>query len=189
MRLLLIDTVGLPNIVAYADSATGETHDALWKADADEAERILPAIQGVLQGRGPIEGIICVNGPGRFTSTRIGVAICNALAMAWKIPALGMDRLHFVRSLLLEEILEDIAVVSERGDYYVMRTGEDAIHIQESIDPTATLIDETVMVDAWNGGKKAFFRCMASQIDGVPLPHPVLPLYLRAPNITAKKKL
>ena len=46
---------------------------------------------------GQLCGIICVIGPGGFTSLRIGIATCNAMAWALDIPIIGVNNLTEIK--------------------------------------------------------------------------------------------
>ncbi len=64
-------------------------------AQYKQAQKILPLIQELLAQVGStLEGIgtICVvQGPGPFTSTRVGVSTANALSYALDVPIIGIE--------------------------------------------------------------------------------------------------
>lgn len=192
MKILLLDTVGRPNLVALGDTMGGDVNEKEWQADGDEAERILPAVEQVLQEGRP-DAIVCVNGPGRFTSTRIGVAVANALSMAWRIPAMGIDRLAFVRCLMLGGPAEAIAVPSEKeGEYYFILADRSDIQLASShatLPAGCLVVDQEQFGSVWKEGRGRFFIRIAEILHDTQKQVPIAPFYVRAPNITTMKKL
>lgn len=194
MNILLIDTVGRPNLVGIGNTEKGMTEDRSWTADGDEAERILPAVREIMGQDRKADAIVCVNGPGRFTSTRIGVAVANALSMAWEIPVIGMDRLSFVRSLMPEYDPKALAVPSEReGGYYFTPSRHDhAIRFADGLEALpkgCEVIDEERFAKVWPQRRDGFFISMAEQAISPSMDTPIAPLYVRPPNITTMKRL
>lgn len=192
MKILLLDTVGRPNLVAFGDTTTETVTEEVWQADGDEAERILPAVEQVLQEERP-DAIVCVNGPGRFTSTRIGVAVANALSMAWRIPAIGIDHLTFVRRLMPDGQAEAIAVPSEKeSEYYFALADGSNIQLASShatLSAECQIIEQEQFGSLWKDGKDRFFIQIAGILDDTEKQVPIAPFYMRAPNITTMKKL
>lgn len=194
MKILLIDTVGQPNLAAFADAGTGEVRDAMWRAEGDEAERILPAIREALGAEARADLLVCVNGPGRFTSTRIGVAVANALSMAWEVPTIGISRISFVRSLMPESDARPLAIPSEneRGYYFTQASGEEPPRFAEghgALPEGCEVVDEERFAEAWSQRKNAFFASLPDKAPRASMGAPLTPLYVRPPNITAMKKL
>jgi tRNA threonylcarbamoyladenosine biosynthesis protein TsaB len=58
-------------------------------------QQLLPLIEQLLMDQAvvacQISGIEVAIGPGSFTGTRVGVAIANALALAWSVPINGQN--------------------------------------------------------------------------------------------------
>lgn len=64
-----------------------------------QSEKLLVAIERIMKDgkvtSKKLKGIAVVSGPGGFTSVRIGVAAANALAYAWKLPVVGLEKKEF----------------------------------------------------------------------------------------------
>jgi len=58
------------------------------------ADAVLPRLAKMLAGRKP-RALGVVVGPGAFSATRTGVSLANALAYAWGIPLIPLDRASF----------------------------------------------------------------------------------------------
>jgi tRNA threonylcarbamoyladenosine biosynthesis protein TsaB len=97
MLLLAIDTAG-------PDCAAGiaRGREMLWRrAEAigrGHAERLIPLIEEGFRATGlsygDLERIAVTTGPGSFTGVRIGIAAARALALALRIPAVGLGSLE-----------------------------------------------------------------------------------------------
>lgn len=83
-----------------------------WPSNRDEIVKLLPAIeQGVVQVGykfSDIKKIIITNGPGGFSSTRIGVTVANSLAYSLKAEIYELDMPTYERlgSAIQEKNLE-----------------------------------------------------------------------------------
>ncbi len=64
-----------------------------------QSEKLLAAVEKLLTASKvtakKLKGIAVVSGPGGFTSVRIGVTAANALAYAWKLPVVGLEKKEF----------------------------------------------------------------------------------------------
>lgn len=70
-----------------------------------QSELLLFEIKKILKNKKPL-GIIVVNGPGAFSALRIGVATANALAFAWKIKVVGVEKQEDLIDLYQSGILK-----------------------------------------------------------------------------------
>ncbi len=94
---LLIDTSRKEEFYIGIVSGAGKiTDDKTIASRKKHEEKLLPAIDDLLQEKGRdisnIKGIICVLGPGNFTSLRIGILTANTLSYALTIPSIGFSK-------------------------------------------------------------------------------------------------
>ncbi len=87
---IAIDTTELKKLRLRCDDG-GKIKRTEYAVYADAA---LPKIVKLLAGRKP-RAIGAVTGPGAFSATRTGVALANALAYAWGIKIVALDRAQF----------------------------------------------------------------------------------------------
>jgi tRNA A37 threonylcarbamoyladenosine modification protein TsaB len=85
MNTLLVNTASrTPGVALYSDDKIVGKDS--WVGRHDESDKLLPAIQQLLSDQGitkdDVRRLICVVGPGGFTSVRIGVSAVNAWAYA-----------------------------------------------------------------------------------------------------------
>ena len=96
MPALAIDTS--TEVLSVALAVPGELPDEIdIDAGRTHLERLLPAIDGLLEGRGceprSLDLIVTGTGPGTFSGLRVGIATARALAQALKVPLLGASSL------------------------------------------------------------------------------------------------
>lgn len=114
MILLAIDTAGADCAAAVYDSeralVLGEAVETIGRG---HAERLMAVIDAALDAAGldldALEKIAVTIGPGSFTGIRVGVATARALALALKIPAVGVTTLEVLA-------LDKAASASESAD-------------------------------------------------------------------------
>lgn len=129
-RLLLsIDTAGPRCAVALSQLASGEI---LARADPDigrgHAELLMGLVDEVLAaavaGYADIGKIAVVVGPGSFTGLRVGVAAAKGLALALKLPAVGISSLEALAEPHWSTGLPVLAVTdAKRGEVYAALYG------------------------------------------------------------------
>lgn len=78
-----------------------------------QAEQLLPAINGILAGSNKslsdISGLGVVSGPGGFTALRIGVVTANTLAYALNIPIVSLTLSEFSNHQdLVKQVLNEL---------------------------------------------------------------------------------
>jgi tRNA threonylcarbamoyladenosine biosynthesis protein TsaB len=120
-------------------SARGEilVREVYEERETGHAERLLPMIEAVMHGAGQtfatIDRIAVTLGPGSFTGLRIGIATARALALATKIPIVGMTSLA-VMAARADHLLGNkrgtrpliVAVDARRDHIYTETFGENA---------------------------------------------------------------
>ena len=93
--------------------------------DKGQAERLLPLLEELLAGAGyswqDLDLLAVGTGPGNFTGVRIAVAAARGLALALKIPAIGVSTLEALALGLPRplRVIED----ARRGEVYVQSFG------------------------------------------------------------------
>ena len=109
---LVIDTSGKKALVAVGDKM-GVMSFGQWLNDNQLSNKIQIEIEKVLtRTKQPVEAVLCVTGPGSFTSLRVGVATANAFGYAKNIPVVPVTRFEIYEKGSLESydlvILENI---------------------------------------------------------------------------------
>lgn len=98
MRILAIDTAASLCAACVLDTAAGERGRAVLDLGRGHAERLMEVIGATLEQAGSLYGeldaIAVSTGPGSFTGVRVGVAAARGLALALKIPAVGVTTLE-----------------------------------------------------------------------------------------------
>lgn len=94
--LLVIDTSTADRMSVALASIVGVLVSRITQKTAfDQSRRILPSIEKILQKKKvslkKLTGIVVVNGPGGFTSLRVGVTTANALGYGLGIPVVGLS--------------------------------------------------------------------------------------------------
>ncbi|MBI5754602.1 tRNA (adenosine(37)-N6)-threonylcarbamoyltransferase complex dimerization subunit type 1 TsaB [Candidatus Peregrinibacteria bacterium] len=90
MFILLINTVWSPNGI-FLFSVKGKClAQKTWKKAQSHSEKLFPAIESVFKKAKKtwrdLSAIYVVNGPGPFTSLRVGIAVANSAGFALQIP-------------------------------------------------------------------------------------------------------
>ncbi|MBI1251987.1 MAG: tRNA (adenosine(37)-N6)-threonylcarbamoyltransferase complex dimerization subunit type 1 TsaB [Alphaproteobacteria bacterium] len=205
--ILAIDTAlnACSVAIVRGDAVLAHTSEAM---DRGQAERIAPMARDAAAQAGvafrAIERIAVTTGPGSFTGVRVGLAFARGLALALKVPCVGISTLE---ALALERGASGARAgwVSTPGASYgaLYLDGDARVAPQRfaSSDlgraafasaaqdmaiavrgPGADRFGETdrFFVDAAISPDAAALAAMSAQRD--PLRHPPAPLYLRAPD-------
>ena len=186
---------GAGGIVAQRWQAMGTGH----------AEALAPMTDALMREAGvafgDLERIAVTTGPGTFTGQRIGLAFARGLALALKIPCIGVTTLEAMAAAALAERPERpvlAAIDARRGEVYAQTFGPDgtpegapALLTLEAAEALVTaditLAGSAAEALAAHGGvasairqpDAAFIALMARMRDDRGLPQP---LYLRAPD-------
>lgn len=113
--ILFIDT-HLNDIVIILYSSGQIIERKIIKNEKHHSTIIMPTLTKLLNDRIP-ESIIVVNGPGSFTSVRLGVTIAKTLAYTWNIPIRTINYLEALAVSNQEKIGE--VGFNDNNGYYV----------------------------------------------------------------------
>ena len=98
MRLLAIDTAADLCAASILDTDAGERGRHVLDLGKGHAEHLMAVIETALEEAGTayadLGGVAVSVGPGSFTGVRVGVAAARGLALALKIPAVGVTTLE-----------------------------------------------------------------------------------------------
>jgi len=100
---LFVNTSNYENIfLALVDNKADILVKKNIRAKYQQSEKLLENINKILNKNiKKLKGIICVIGPGGFTSLRIGIATANAMAWALNIPIVGIENKQALDNLTL----------------------------------------------------------------------------------------
>lgn len=123
MLTLAINTSSSTESVALLDN-NKLLAERVWHGNADESEKLLPAIVGLLKSKRKsfqdLKSIIAVRGPGPFSAVRIGITITNILGFALNIPIYSIDALRFWE---LRRPSENSVLLLHAGGHFVHMSG------------------------------------------------------------------
>jgi tRNA threonylcarbamoyl adenosine modification protein YeaZ len=173
--------------VAHADELIGRGH----------AERLVPMIADLLDGRQPTDILVGV-GPGSFTGIRVAIAAAHGLAIGWNAKLSGMSSLALLAAGAGTDAKVAAAVLGGHGELFVQqfdgRTLEPASKLQNATPSeaaratTATLVvgsGAAQLVAARGSGEAR--ELWPSATDALRLPEQLRsldpkPVYARAPD-------
>lgn len=90
-------------------------YEKSWKADFNEAEKILPALKQALQQESSIDKVFIVSGPGSFTGLRVGAVIANTLSFIKNAPMIDMTTFEYLKRKLPETAKKHTVVILRAG--------------------------------------------------------------------------
>lgn len=122
--------------------------ELLLESSREHASHVIGLIDEVLNdastAKGDISGVAVAIGPGSFTGLRIGMAVAKGLAVALKIPLIGVSTFEVIARRLLGEYDEFyLTAPVRRGESYLCLV-RDGIDIRKSI----TLADNEKLAEA-----------------------------------------
>jgi tRNA threonylcarbamoyladenosine biosynthesis protein TsaB len=151
MRLLAIDTSANRCAACVFDTESGELGRAVRDLGKGHAEHLMAVVQEALAEAGSsyaeLNRIAVSVGPGSFTGIRVGVAAARGLALALKIPSVGITTLDALAKEARFAFAgrEILAVIdARRGQFYL--AGYDAGGILTEGPMVATLSEVVDMI-------------------------------------------
>ncbi|HRP79951.1 MAG TPA: tRNA (adenosine(37)-N6)-threonylcarbamoyltransferase complex dimerization subunit type 1 TsaB [Aquamicrobium sp.] len=192
MRLLAIDTAAHLCAACILDTETGERGRAVLDIGKGHAERLMAVIDAALTEAGAthadLDAIVVSVGPGSFTGVRVGVAAARGLALALKIPTVGVTTLEALAREAAQPGRPVVAKIEAgRGQAYVAAFSADGV---QTFGPAAlTLEDADALIRDMAGepvvatGRTAdiatYARLGAEKLAAGGQPEKPRPLYLR----------
>lgn len=121
MNLLIIDTSTERGLLAYCKhSLVNQVH--LLPFGLNQSKTLMSDLQKLIDSLEQplnLEAIGVTVGPGSYTGIRIGVAVAQSLAYAWKLPLIGVPSLH---GFIPEKEGNYAAVIDARiGGVYILK--------------------------------------------------------------------
>lgn len=158
MNIIAFDTCfGACSVAVRLTAGPGEHQqiDSFKLCETGHAEALMPMIRSVMAQAGAgfdaLDRIAVTRGPGTFTGTRIGIAAAKGLALAARLPLIGVSSLAVmaataVRQLANDEIDEQMAVAvdARRGQLYVQLFGRAGLSPKS--EPLLQSLDEAARI-------------------------------------------
>ncbi|MGY9104985.1 MAG: tRNA (adenosine(37)-N6)-threonylcarbamoyltransferase complex dimerization subunit type 1 TsaB [Alphaproteobacteria bacterium] len=148
MKILGLDTaLGACSVALLdGDRVAGHAHE---KMQRGHAEALAPMTETVMRESGisfsDLERLAVTTGPGTFTGQRVGLAFARAMALALKIPAIGVTTLEAMAAQALSEGNSDWALAisdARRGEVYLgARSASGETLIEASIMTQAVAVE------------------------------------------------
>ena len=127
--------------------------------------------------------VVCGVGPGPFTGLRVGIAFGESLALAWRVPIVGICSLDAVARNIVRTTSPDsefIAVTdARRGEYYWARYAPDGQRLSGPSVDKKEVVEQmsATMVAGHHPLGVDLAECLGSAEQ-----LPITPLYLRPPD-------
>lgn len=91
-----------------------------WTANYDEMEKVMPVVDSALKKvKRHVDTIVIINGPGPFTSLRIGVALANTLAYALNAKIFSINTWEYFHLAVPKKLQKNTATILRAGGEYV----------------------------------------------------------------------
>jgi tRNA threonylcarbamoyl adenosine modification protein YeaZ len=116
------------------------------------AERLVPMIAQVLDGRRPTEILVGV-GPGSFTGIRVAIAAAHGLSIGWNAKLSGMSSLALLAAGNEEDEVAT-AVAGGHGELFVQEFAEDLPSTLVNLPPQAAAAMAKANVVVGSGAKR-----------------------------------
>lgn len=130
MLLVCLNTASKQSAIALLENngnnrVLAETE---WVSNANESEKVLPGLEKMLADSGKtwddITHMAVIEGPGGYTSLRVGITIANAIAWVKKIPMFNMNVFEIWENRLPKKVQKQphaIAIAAGRDQWLVNR--------------------------------------------------------------------
>ena len=123
--LLVIDSATAACSAALLDEGGGVIDARHELVGRGHAERLVPMIAELLQGRRP-DAILVDCGPGSFTGLRVGLAAAHGLAIGWRVPLSGYSSLALLAAASGADPVA-AALPGGHGEIFVQSYGGDPL--------------------------------------------------------------
>ncbi len=171
---------------AAALSLDGRVRVRVEEMARGQAERLMGMLEEMLAAEGLVWGDLDVIGvgigPGNFTGIRIGVAAARGLAMALKIPAVGVSAFEAAAGVSARPLW--VALPAPRGQVWLQRLAPGRAEAPMLVSQEALAGLDAPLLRAEDRPGEARIATIASlalERRGEGLPRPA-PLYVRAPD-------
>ncbi|WP_457940957.1 tRNA (adenosine(37)-N6)-threonylcarbamoyltransferase complex dimerization subunit type 1 TsaB [Mesorhizobium sp. 10J20-29] len=151
MKLLAIDTASvICAACVYDTAARQEDGRAVLDLGKGHAEHLMAVVGDAMQRAKitfpELDAVAVSIGPGSFTGVRVGVAAARGLAMALKVPAIGVTTLEALAAEARQrfgEVTVMSALDAGRGEINAAVYGETGATL---VEPTVMTLDEAVLL-------------------------------------------
>lgn len=193
MLILVINTVLSPNGVHLFSLKKGKAGclvEKTWRKAESHSKKLFPAIESVFAKTkktwSDLDAIVAVNGPGPFTSLRVGIAVANSAGFALKIPvySVSSDVLSLRARMKRSEAERNASSLlsSER------RNNRSALSTDEAISSRVPDLTKSPDQESF---QYIFAQYLISKIperEQKKAFQPIIPIYGREPNISKPRR-
>lgn len=194
--LLVVDSATAACSVALFDPEGRLIADAHEVVGRGHAERLVPMIADLLDGRRP-DAILVDCGPGSFTGVRVGLAAAHGLAIGWGVTLAGFSAMTLVAAAARAPRVV-VAMQGGHGELFVQSFADaplahtSALHSLSPADAAAAFAEERVVGTGAQAlvaarGQGTWESALPRAADALLLPQayrslPPAPIYGRAPD-------
>jgi tRNA threonylcarbamoyl adenosine modification protein YeaZ len=121
MLVLAINTATARTAIALIKKTGKETETLYanaWDSQHDEAEKLLPEIKKILKKKSA-DAIFVVEGPGAFTSLRVGVTAANVLAYVLGAPIYAVSTFDLLRASIHKSYKKNTMLIMRGGGDFI----------------------------------------------------------------------
>lgn len=191
MLLLCLNTASKQSAIALLENNRVLAETA-WISNANESEKLLPGLEQLLTDSGKtwddLTHIAIVEGPGGYTSLRVGITVANAIAWVKKIPMFSVSVFEIWENRLPKKAQKEphaIAIAAGKDQFLVKAQEKGKIMTLEELRKMGMPCYGEVPGDI----ELASFGKAMAQMDfqNRATVKSVQPVYTRPPLITKKK--